>query len=70
MVTQLNNDGWLDIVGGGGLLINQGDMTFRPNTYGPGNGAVGDLNSDGFLDVVGQSGLQLNMGNVNHWLLN
>ena len=63
-----NNDGWLDIVGGGGLLINQGDMTFRPNTYGPGNGAVGDLNSDGFLDVVGQSGLQLNMGNVNHWL--
>jgi len=63
-----NNDGWLDILGGGMLLINQGDMTFGANTYPPGSGAVGDLNNDGFLDVIGQSGLQMNVGNGNHWL--
>jgi len=63
-----NNDGWLDILASGSLLMNQGDMTFRPNTYLPGSGSVGDLNGDGFLDVVGQSGFQQNMGNENHWL--
>lgn len=63
-----NNDGWLDILAGGLLIVNQGDMTFRPNTYSPGAGAIGDLNNDGFLDVMGQIGLQLNAGNANHWL--
>ncbi|MBK9763307.1 MAG: VCBS repeat-containing protein [Flavobacteriales bacterium] len=63
-----DNDGWLDILSSSSLLMNQGDMTFRPNTYLPGSGSVGDLNGDGFLDVLGQIGYQQNLGNENHWL--
>ena len=47
-----NNDGWLDILGGYQLWMNNGDMTFTPNAVSPGQGAIGDLNNDGFLDVL------------------
>jgi hypothetical protein len=63
-----NNDGLLDILGAGSLLINRGGLTFSANTFSPGPGAVGDVNNDGALDVMGQYGLQVNQGNGNNWL--
>jgi len=63
-----NNDGLLDIVGGGVIMVNRGDMRFAQNTYVPGIGAVGDVNNDGSLDVLGLNGLQLGVPNGNHWL--
>ena len=63
-----NNDGLLDIVGGGTIMINLGEMRFALNTYSPGIGGVGDLNGDGSLDVLGQYGLQFGVPNGNHWL--
>lgn len=63
-----NNDGLLDIMGGGAIMVNRGDMHFAMNTYAPGVGAVGDVNNDGSLDVLGLNGLQLGVPNGNHWL--
>jgi hypothetical protein len=63
-----NNDGWLDIHGGGGMLINNGDMTFQLDNTVPGNGPVADLNNDGFLDIVNGSTLRLNQPNENNWM--
>ena len=64
----LNNDGLLDIMGGGVIMINLGGMEFAQNSYSPGNGGVGDLNNDGSLDVLGMQGLQFGVPNGNHWL--
>lgn len=63
-----NNDGWLDVLGGGGMMVNNGDMTFTLRTDVPGNGPIGDLNNDGFLDIVSGAGAQINSGNTNKWL--
>jgi hypothetical protein len=63
-----NNDGWLDIHGGGGMLINNGDMTFQLDNTVPGNGPVADLNNDGFLDIVNGSTARINEGNENNWM--
>jgi len=63
-----NNDGLLDIVGGGVIMVNQGDLHFAQNTYSPGIGGIGDVNNDGSLDVLGLNGLQLGVPNGNHWL--
>jgi hypothetical protein len=66
-----NNDGWLDIMGGGSILMNNGDMTFTPLPGVmrlPENGPVGDLNNDGSLDIANHDQLFLNRGNGNHWL--
>lgn len=63
-----NNDGWLDILGGGGMMINNGDMTFTLRNDVPGNGPIGDLNNDGFLDIVSGGTVQINSGNTNKWL--
>ncbi|PHI21209.1 RNA-binding protein [Lewinellaceae bacterium SD302] len=68
-----NNDGYLDILGGGSdIWINNGDMTFVRTLFAGPNGAVGDLNNDGFLDVVGTGGgdsrIYLNEGNDNNWI--
>ena len=63
-----NNDGWLDILGGGSLLLNNGNMSFSPTPVTPYNGPVGDLNNDGSLDILNGSTIYLNTPNGNHWL--
>lgn len=64
-----NNDGWLDILGGGELMLNNGDFTFTPSTANaPFAGAVGDLNNDGFLDVLSGGSMYMNTGNTNKYL--
>jgi len=63
-----NNDGWLDILGGLGLHLNNGNGTFSPTPIPTYNSAIGDMNNDGFLDVVGGSGYQRNNGNSNNWI--
>jgi hypothetical protein len=64
-----NNDGWIDILGGGGLHYNNGDGTFSSSTTSvPGNHAVGDLNNDGFLDIATGNGYRRNNGNSNNWI--
>ena len=63
-----NNDGWVDIMGGGAIHYNNGNMTFSHDNAAPGNHAIGDLNNDGFLDVIGGSGYMRNTGNDNNWI--
>ena len=66
-----NNDGYVDILGAGALHMNNGDMTFTPNTSAPANGPIGDLNHDGFLDIVAGNTVYMNSGNTNkHLTLN
>lgn len=62
-----DNDGWLDIMGGGAIHLGTGPMTF---TYGvaASNQAVGDLNNDGFLDYLSTSTVRYNNTNNNNWL--
>ncbi len=63
-----DNNGYLDILGGGGLLMNMGNMTFVQNGVNPGNGPIGDLDNDGFLDVYTTGTIRRNVGNGNNWL--
>lgn len=63
-----NNDGWIDILGGGALHYNNGDMTFSHDASAPGNNAIGDMNNDGFLDIAGSNGYSRNNGNTNNWI--
>ena len=63
-----DNDGYLDVLGGGQLMRNNGDMTFTPVSISPQNGPIGDLNNDGFLDIVNWTTAYINSGNENHHL--
>ncbi|MEZ4737948.1 MAG: FG-GAP-like repeat-containing protein [Flavobacteriales bacterium] len=63
-----DNNGYLDIFGGGAMLMNNGDMTFSMDNTVPANGSVGDLNDDGFLDVVNGATVMYNDGNDNNWI--
>lgn len=63
-----NNDGWLDILGGDGFFLNNGNMTFTENAFAGDNGPVGDLNNDGFLDVQDEDMIYYNNGNDNNWI--
>jgi hypothetical protein len=63
-----NNDGHLDIIGGGAIMYGSGDLTFTPDDEAPDNGAIGDLNNDGFLDIVNYTSASINSGNDYHWL--
>ncbi|HQV75052.1 MAG: VCBS repeat-containing protein [Flavobacteriales bacterium] len=63
-----NNDGYVDIMGGGAIHYNNGNMTFSHDPTAPGNSAIGDLNNDGFLDVIGGGGYMRNSGNNNNWI--
>jgi hypothetical protein len=63
-----NNDGFIDVLSNGRILLNNGDMTFTVyNTGVPGPGGIGDINSDGFLDVFNGQ-LYVNDGNENNWI--
>lgn len=64
-----DNDGWLDIMGGGGVIMrNNHDMTFTPNVVGFDVGAVGDLNNDRYLDMLRDNTVRYNAGAGNNWL--
>ncbi len=64
-----NNDGHLDILGGGALMLGNGDMTFATAAVSaPYSGPVGDLNNDGFLDIISGNTIYLNTGNTNKYL--
>lgn len=63
-----DNDGYLDVLGGGALMHNNGDMTFTLTTIPAGNGPIGDLNNDGFLDIRNGGTVWMNDGNTNNWL--
>lgn len=62
-----NNDGRLDILGGGALYLGTGDLTFAFGVS-TGNHAIGDLNDDGFLDILGGTSIRYNNTNTNNWL--
>lgn len=64
-----DNDGNLDVVSGGNLLIGNGDMTFTlyANTLPGGGSSYGDLNHDGFIDSFASS-IYMNDGNANSWV--
>ncbi len=61
-----NNDGYEDVLGGGGLMMNNGDMTFTLVPAPFTNGPTGDFNNDGFIDVQNDNTVYLNAGNNNH----
>lgn len=63
-----NNDGWVDVMGGGAIHYNNSNMTFSHDNAAPENHAIGDLNNDGFLDVIGGGGYMRNTGNANNWI--
>ena len=64
-----NNDGYVDILSNGVLLLNDGDgLSFTTiSTAIPQSGAIGDANNDGFLDIF-SNGLFINNANDNNWL--
>lgn len=63
-----DNDGYLDILGGGALMTNNGDMTFTYTNIPAGNGPTGDLNNDGFIDIQNGNSIYINDGNGNNWI--
>ena len=62
-----NNDGFLDVLGAGALMLGNGDLTFMQASITPLNGPIGDLNDDGFLDIQNGNTLYMNDGNSNHY---
>ncbi|HMC96010.1 MAG TPA: ASPIC/UnbV domain-containing protein, partial [Flavobacteriales bacterium] len=60
--------GYLDVLGGGALMLNNGDLTFTELTITAYNGPVGDLNNDGSLDIVNYGTVMMNDGNENNYL--
>jgi len=63
-----NNDGYLDILGGGAMMYGDGALHFTKDDTAPGNSGVGDFNADGFLDIASWSGAFINDGNDNNWV--
>ena len=64
-----NNDGYIDVLSNGSILLNNGDFTFTLYEGGvPGPGAIGDANNDGYLDVFNGNSLFQNTSSGNNWL--
>ena len=70
MTHDFDNDGNLDVLSGGNLLIGNGDMTFKVyRDVFPQSGPIGDLNNDGYLDVFSNSRLFYNNAESNNnWI--
>ena len=65
----LDNDGNLDVISGGNVLLGNGDLTFTvyEGLLPLGGGSYGDLNNDGFIDGFNGS-IYMNDGNANNWI--
>ncbi|MFT4525915.1 MAG: hypothetical protein ACI85F_002073 [Bacteroidia bacterium] len=63
-----NNDGYLDIMGSGAMMMGNGDLTWDYTPTSLYNGPIGDLNNDGFLDIVNGNTINYNDGNDNNWI--
>lgn len=65
-----NNDGYVDILSNGNILLNNGDLTFTliPYALPNNNGSFGDLNNDGFIDAFADGYIYYNDANSNHWI--
>jgi len=67
----MDNDGNLDLVSHGNILLGNGDLTFTTiltNVLSGGNGSLGDLNNDGFIDSFAGNTLRWNDTNGNNWI--
>ena len=66
----LNNDGNLDVISGGNVLVGNGDLTFTAYTgLLPGSGgSYGDLNNDGLIDGFNGSIYMNSTVNSNNWV--
>lgn len=66
-----NNDGFLDIVSNGTILLGNGDLTFTNiefDVISGSNGSFGDLNNDGFIDAFSNGNIYYVTPNGNNWL--
>jgi hypothetical protein len=64
-----NNDGYVDILSNGRILLNNGDNSFTVVlTDMPPSGAIGDIDGDGFLDVFNGNLYKNNGGNGNNYI--
>ncbi|MEE9348590.1 MAG: FG-GAP-like repeat-containing protein [Flavobacteriaceae bacterium] len=68
LAKDFNNDGFVDVLASGYVMINNGNMTFTRSIHPVGVGAVGDVNNDGFIDVFSNGNLKINEGIVGKWL--
>ena len=65
-----NNDGYVDILSNGRILLNNGDNSFTVVTTDmPPSGAIGDVDGDGFLDVFNGNLYKNNGGNGNNYIM-
>lgn len=64
-----DNDGYVDVLSNGDILINNGDFTFTNYSNNmPPSGAIGDANNDGFLDVFRSGQIYISNTNANNWI--
>ena len=66
----LDNDGNLDVISGGNVLIGNGDLTFEvyEGLIPLGGGSYGDVNNDGFIDAFNNGTIYMNNTNDNNWI--
>lgn len=64
-----DNDGFVDVLGGGNKIMFNMNGTFAPSSYPSISvGGIGDLNNDGFLDFLNGNTIRYAVPNNNNWL--
>ncbi len=67
----MDNDGNLDLISHGNILLGNGDLTFTTilsSVLSSSTGSLGDLNNDGFIDSFAGNTLHWNDTNGNNWI--